>query len=150
MSNDPRPPRRSTPRVSLSLDRSGGANPDDAAGADINLIVAHFKKHGVMPAVATQNPLYGDFTFGDDLHEMRTAMFEAEVRFNNLPSQVRTAADNDWGTFVDMFDDPIQQQTLIDAGLIVSDNPENPQEKTFSTPPSPAPTTTTAETSDES
>ncbi len=131
------PSQRATPRVGLSLDRSGGANPDDAAAADINTIVAHYKKHGVMPAVALQNPLYGDFTFGDDLHEMRNAMFEAENRFNQLPSAVRAAANNDWAQFVDLFDTEDGQQTLIDAGLIISENPENPQPPSFSTPPSP-------------
>lgn len=141
--NVPRPPRRrSTRRVSLSLDRSGGANPDDADGADINLIMANYKKTGVMPAVAMQNPLYGDFTFGDDLHEMRTAMFEAEDRFNKLPSAVRSAANNDWGQFLDLFNTEEGQKTLTSAGLIVSANPENPEPPTFSTPP-PSSTTTT-------
>jgi len=126
--------KRSTKRVSLSLDRSGGANPADAPGADINTIVAQYKKHGTLPNVAKLNPLYGDFTFGEDLQTIRIAMDEASDRFDNLPADIRSAADNDWGKFIEMFNDPDQKELLQNAGLIISENPD-----TAKTPPNPPP-----------
>lgn len=130
--NSPVPRQRAGRRVSLSLDTSGGANRADAAGANINVIVAQYKKTGTLPAVSSRNPLYGDFTFGEDIHEVREAVFEAEQRFNQLPADVRTLCDNDWVQFMDRFDDPHQRQALMDAGLSINSS------KTDLTPPKPS------------
>lgn len=115
------PRQRSTPRVGLSLDQSGGANQADGPATDINSIVAQYRKSGTLPNVAKQNPLYGDFTFGNDLHEIRTAMFEAEDRFMDLPASVREASEHDWVQFLALFDTEDGQKTLTDAGLIIKD-----------------------------
>ena len=114
---------RAGPRVSLSLDTSRGASTADAKGADINLIVAQYKKSGTLPRVAMSNPLYGDFTFPEDLHLMREAVERAEDRFMDLPADVRAAADNDWVEFMRMFDDPSRRPVLEAAGLILDSSP---------------------------
>ncbi len=136
------PPRsRLGPRVALSLDRSGGANQADAAGADINLIVAQYKKSGTMPRVGLRNPLYGDFTFPEDIHSMREAVYEAEDRFMQLPAAVRSMCDNDWVEFLTKFDNTEEREKLQDAGLQLTDNPVAPSppqpKKTSDTTPPP-------------
>jgi len=116
--------KRATKRISLKLDTSRGANQSDAPAADINTIVAQYKKHGTIPNVGLKNPLYGDFTFPENLTDIREAIYVAEDRFNELPADVRTAAKNDMGEFLEMFNDPDRQKLLEDAGLIISENPE--------------------------
>lgn len=132
---------RAVPRVSLELDTSRGANQADAKGTDVNAIVAQYAKSGTLPNVQNRNPLFGDFTFPDDIHSMREAVFGAEERFNQLPAAVRTAAGNDWGTFIQMFDNPTEREKLLEAGLGISPPVPNnsPQPATpLSTPPTPA------------
>ncbi len=133
----PRPPRRrATKRVALSLDASKGASQDDAAAADINSIAAQYFRHGTLPNVRLGNPLYGDFQPPDDLQSVIERSYKAEDRFKELPAQVRSAADNDWLKFLDMFKDDSQRELLVDAGLIIETAPEPTPE------PTPAPTPT--------
>lgn len=120
MPDESTPRERSTRRVMLTLDQSKGANQADAKGADINRIVAQHKKSGTLPNVQLKNPLYGDFTFGDDLQEQRNAIYEAEDRFQQLPADVRAAADNDMVRFMQMFNDPAERASLEAAGLTIT------------------------------
>jgi len=115
-----RPPRgRAGPRVAQSLDTTGGANPDDAQ--DINTLVAQYQKHGTLPAVTRLNPLYGDFTASTEIHEIREAVHRAEDRFDALPADVRTLANNDWVSFLEMFGTDEGQKQLEDAGLQITE-----------------------------
>lgn len=123
-SNTTRP--RPYPRKAVSLDRSGGANPADAAGANINTIVAQYRRNGTLPAVQLANPLYGDHTGPQDLMAARLAIQEAEDRFRELPAEVRSRAQNDPGVFLNMLDDPTQRASLVSAGLILLDQDNNP------------------------
>lgn len=123
-------------RVALALKTNGGANQADHS--DLNVLVAQYRKTGTFPAVAKANPLYGDFTFPSEIHEMREAVEGAMERFDQLPSDVRTLAENDWVQFIDMYNDPLQREALESAGLIVTDNP--PPVPNNSPPPEPSPT----------
>lgn len=115
--------KRPYPRVSLRLNRDGGANPADGPAADINSIVAQYKKSGTVPQVTQRNPLYGDFTFPEDIHEIREASEKAEDRFMDLPSQIREAAQHDWVTFLDMFNNEEGMKILEKAGLKITETP---------------------------
>ena len=141
--------QRAVARVSLRLDRSGGANPDDAAGANINTIVAQYKKHGTLPRVSERNPLYGDFTHSTEIHDIREAVHQAEDRFAELPAEIRTMCDNDWVTFLEKFQIPSEREKLAAAGLQINNNPPEPvtppsptATEPTPTPPEPAPTAT--------
>lgn len=132
--------QRATPRVSLRLDSSGGANQADAPAANINTIVAQYMKHGTMPAIQQKNPLYGDFTHPTDIHSIREAVHQAEDRFDQLPADIRTAAGNDWVQFLDMFEDPENLEKLTQAGLIVLPEDNSTPQKTKSEAEAPLPT----------
>lgn len=134
----PEDSRRHTRRTARALDRSGGANQDDLAAADIHKIVAQYERHGTLPVVHQSQPLYGDFTFSEDLHDVREAHLQAEERFMELPSSVRTAAGNDWVRFLEMFEDPASRDLLIEAGLVVDTSPLPAQEAAIPQPPAPS------------
>ena len=98
-------------------------NQSDAAGTDINVIVAQYKKNGTMPNVYVGDPLWGDFTAPDDLQSCYERWQGAVDKFNELPASVRNASNNDPVTFLRMFDDPDQRALLEGAGLIVDQEP---------------------------
>ncbi len=129
--------------AAITLDTKGGANPADADGADINKIMAKFKKTGTLPNVGLKNPLYGDFTFPEDIHSVREAVERAEDRFMDLPADVRSVCDNDWVQFYELFKTEEGQTVLTEAGLKITDKPDpDPSEKTETTPETtPAPET---------
>lgn len=146
----PAPPTRPFPRVSVSLDTSKGANQADRQAADINTIVAQFKANGTLPMVNKNNPLYGDFTFPEDIHEVREAVEGAGARFMELPADVRTLAGNDWVTFLGMFDDPDGRQLLVNAGLIIKDmQPQTTDSQTTQSDKTANPTETSTPASTE-
>lgn len=141
--------KRATPRVSLQLNTDGGANQADGQNTEINGIMAQYKKNGTLPNVAQRNPLYGDFTFGNDLQDITNAIYEAEDRFNDLPATVRAAAQNNMVQFVQMYADETQRERLVDAGLIIeipldpqgqpTPFPQTPDQSSSVTPPSTTP-----------
>lgn len=129
----------------LSLDAAGGANPADAPGLEINSIMAQFQKHGTLPAISLPAPIYGDFTFPEDINSVREAVEQAEDRFMELPASVRTAAGNDWVKFFSMLRTDESLQVLTDAGLELFDSPPPPPEST-NAPAVPPETPTTSGT----
>lgn len=134
-------PRRTTQpkRRQTFLRTEKGANPDDAPGTDINSIVAQYRRNGTLPAVPQNNPLYGDFTGPQDLHDAQIQIQRAQERFAELPSDIRTAADNDEVRFLEMFGDPEQLPLLENAGLVVIKPDPNPTPTPSETPDTPSP-----------
>lgn len=132
------PERRQTP-----VRNSGpGANPDDQASTDINSLVAQYRKTGTFPNVPLQNPLYDEAVYPGDLQAAYEQIQEAEDTFFNLPSDVRSAADNSAVKFLEMFHDENQRDLLTSAGLLVSRPQEEPPTPDLSpAPPQPAPGT---------
>lgn len=130
-------PVRAVPRKALSLPTNGGANQSDKAGADLNVIVAQYKRHGTLPAIALRNGQYGDFTLDEDLHAVHERLAQAADAFAELPASVRTACGNDYVRFLELVRDPAQRQVLVDAGLVVLDTPavEPPAAPAAATPP---------------
>lgn len=108
-----------TRRVPAVVSGKGGANKDDLAGADINKIVAQYRKNGTLPRVNPSKPLYGDFTGPSDLQAQLEAVQDAHDRFMELPADVRSAADNSPVRFLEMFDNEAERDLLTSAGLIV-------------------------------
>lgn len=146
------PPRqRSTRRTAVSLDRSGGAVQTDRAGADINTIVAQYRKNGTLPAVRMLNPLYGDFTFPEDPHSVFEAVAQAQDRFDHLPAAVRAAAGNDPATFLAMMDDEQARDELVKAGLQIVDEaaPASPPQPSETAPAAQPETPSSAPPGDE-
>lgn len=136
----PKKPGHERRSSALTLDTNGGANSADADGVNINKIMAKFKKHGTLPRVNTQNPLYGDFTFPEDIHSVREAVHQAEDRFMDLPADVRSVCENDWVNFYELFSTPEGRETLTEAGLQIGTTPIEPQPTPTPPEPDPEPT----------
>ena len=122
-------------RVSHPTGTDKLTNQSDAAGTDINVLVAQYKKNGTMPNVYVGDPLWGDFTAPEDLQSCYERWQGAVDKFMELPASVRNASDNDPVTFLRMFEDDSQRALLEEAGLVVDDSP-NPGNQ----PPPPNPT----------
>lgn len=119
-------PRHVTPpkRRASFLNTDGGTNPDDAKGTNLNTLVAQYRKNGTMPNVYVQQPLApSDLVEPRSLHEAIEQSQAAFDRFNELPADVRTAAENDPVRFLEMFNDPTQRDLLESAGLITINTP---------------------------
>ena len=128
----PPEPRRARRRSQhKQRDYTSKTSTDDLAGADINKIVAQYRKNGTLPRVNNQNPLFGDFTGPSDLQEQMETVQAATDRYMELPADVRNVSNNDPVRFLEMFDSPEQRVLLESAGLSIR-TPEEPQE----TPPS--------------
>lgn len=139
---------RIRPRAGLELDQTRITNQSDTAGTDINKIVAQYRATGTMPNVALRNPLYGDFSGPQTIHEQREAVFEAEERFMQLPAETRSYCNNDWVEFLNKMEDPSEHKGLEEHGLHIfetlptstTEPPENPSPPP--TTPEPTPGTT--------
>jgi len=85
---------------------------------DINLIMARYKKTGILPQSALSAAAqYGDFSQLPDYMEMRHKIIAAEELFAALPSDVRKQFDNDPGLFIDAADTPEGRALMIKLGL---------------------------------
>lgn len=89
----------------------------EAAETDINNIVRRHRVTGA-PFPVNQNATYGDFSSGADFHAMVTRVREAELTFALLPAEVREAAKNDPGEFLNMVFDPTRRAELVELGLV--------------------------------
>ena len=106
-------------RVGHPVSGDALTNQSDAAGTDINVLVAQYKKNGTLPNVYVGDPLWGDFTSPDDLQSCYERWTAAVDKFNELPAKVREASENDPVQFLRMFDDPNGREHLINHGLVV-------------------------------
>jgi len=84
---------------------------------DINHIMAHFKKTGVVDFVNKNAPRYQDVTGLDYLEAMQTVT-HAQSLFNELPSQLRAQFENDPALFLDFVSDPENTPEMARLGLL--------------------------------
>lgn len=116
------PDEREFPRVTHPHSAVLKTSQEDRLSSNINTIVAQYQRSGTMPNVGLRNPLYGDFSLiGDDLQDLTEMLQRADDRFGELPSAVRQACKFDYRNFIRMFDDPVEREVLIAAGLGVVD-----------------------------
>lgn len=105
---------------------------------DINLIMARFRKTGVLPQSAhAAAARYGDFSQVPDFMQMQDKLIAANELFAALPAAVRKQFDNDPGQFVAAADTKEGRALMVKLGLVPTGDTE------ASTPPSsPSPSST--------
>lgn len=96
---------------------------------DINKIMERWNKGQNITHLNPQTPLYGDFTTSTDLQQSLDRVAEAQSRFNELPSAVRQWAQNDPVTFLELVNDPQNEEKLQELGLLPA-GPEKPSSTT--------------------
>lgn len=117
---------RSRERFALEMDQGNKVDRDQVGDTNINSILARYEATGQPPRVRSEQPLYGDFTSGEDLFTTLNRVNEIRDNFAALPSDVRAAADNDPVTFLDMCQEPEGRQILAGLGIEFEDELEEP------------------------
>jgi len=84
---------------------------------DINILMASYKRSGVLPHLAGGLPSYGDFTSATDYHTAHNAVIEAKLAFDELPSEIRTQMDNDPHKLLQFLEDPNNREEAENLGL---------------------------------
>ena len=79
--------------------------------ADINKILARFKKTGVVTHLSKYQAHYGDLT-GDSLQEAIQRVELAHEIFNDLPSEIRSEFNQDPAAYLDFVNDPANADRL--------------------------------------
>lgn len=97
---------------------------------DINNVMSHYEKTGILTHVREGQPHYGDFEGADDYHSAMNRILEAQDAFMAIPSQIRAQFANDPGKFLEFAQDPDNHDQMVEMGLInptSSTPPETPQ-----------------------
>lgn len=90
----------------------------EAKACDINVIISQWSQSGVLSHTSKQDPTYGDFTNGDDLHTMLSRVAEAQSQFMELPAQLRSRFHNDPGRLLDFLADDANREEAVKLGLV--------------------------------
>jgi len=89
-----------------------------APECDINLIMARYKKTGILPESAMAAAArYGDFSQLPDFMEMRHKIIAAEELFAALPAEVRKQFNNDPAEFIDSAETKEGRALMVKLGL---------------------------------
>lgn len=100
-----------TPVGSVSRTEQHQAN-----GANINTIMAKYRKTGIIPQFA--GAAYGDFTGVTDYHMAIELVRQSQRDFEALPANVRRYFDDDPGKLLDFVADDANRAKAIELGLI--------------------------------
>ena len=103
-----------------------------AQGANINTIMAKYKKTGIMPQHA--GAAYGDFTAVTDYHTAVESVRKAQLQFNELPAYIRRYFSDDPGKLLDFVCDDENYEKAVELGLL----PRRALDKDVETPEAPA------------
>lgn len=85
---------------------------------DINNILEHFNKTGVLTHYNERQPVYGDFTDPISFQESLNLVIQAHEMFDALPSKIRERFHNDPQEFLDFASDEKNKDEMISLGLI--------------------------------
>lgn len=89
--------------------------------ADINNIVDRYTRTGSFyDRPGTREPLFGDFSSGNDYNECLIALQEAREDFEALPSDIRKRFEHNPALLIAFMDDENNREEAISLGLIPS------------------------------
>lgn len=108
-------------------------NQSDAQEADINILVRKFGITGQLPQITGLQPLYGDFTSGDDYRTMLDKVKAANEAFQQIPANIRKEFDNDPAKFVDFASDEKNIEKLREWKLATPKEAQNGKRETTGT-----------------
>lgn len=87
-----------------------------AQGANINTIMAKYKKTGLIPQFV--GAAYGDFTGVTDYHTAIELVRQSQLEFERLPANIRRYFNDDPGQLLDFVADDANRAKAIELGLI--------------------------------
>lgn len=92
--------------------------------SDVNVIMARWRKTGILPSGTAKQPMYGDFSNAVDYQSARQAVNDAEDSFMKLPAKIRARFDHDPFKLLEFMNDQANEAEAIELGVIP--NPEEP------------------------
>ncbi len=104
-------------RVIQRLSRKQMTEPQHAGTTNINEIMAKYHKSGLLPQ-QMEGYCYGDFSSGENYHEIQNKLLAAQESFLSLPSDLRRRFENDPAQFLDFYQDPENAAELVEMGLL--------------------------------
>lgn len=87
-----------------------------AQGANINTIMAKYKKTGVIPQFV--GAAYGDFSGVTDYQTALELVRQSQRQFDALPANIRRYFNDDPGQLLDFVADDANREKAIELGLI--------------------------------
>ena len=131
----------------MIFEEQGRTHQEMAEACDINKIMARYEKGQLISHVNTYEGRYGDFTeTPGDFHSAMNQTIAATEMFMTLPAAIRKKFNNDPGTFLDYTQDPENEASLREMGLLPPGEQETP--KASSAESEPAPETSSAASSE--
>lgn len=92
----------------------------EAPAADINNIVARFRKTGTLTHIASAMPQYGDYSNVDGYKEAVDQVMAAEAKFMELPPDIRAHVGNNVQNFIEFYEDEENLDYLVEKNLVES------------------------------
>lgn len=94
--------------------------------ADINGIIARYRKSGSFDYVSKRAPIFADVTGIGDFASVVRKVHAAEEAFNELPSKLRARFHNDASQLIAFVQDAGNRKEAIELGLIEAPVVEEP------------------------
>lgn len=113
-------------RVTIEFPEKGRTKQSFAKEANINDIMAKFRKTGLVEHVRETPGEFADLVGQTDFHTAMNIVAEGNSAFAEMPADIRAKFANDPGQFLDFVTNPANAQELVDMGLAKEVNPPNP------------------------
>lgn len=130
-------------RKSLDLSHPKITDQSSKKMCDINCIIASYQKTGMLPHFKEKHPQFLDETKFPTFMEAHDTVQQASDLFNQLPSIVRKAMNNNPANLEEFINDPKNHSFLSDHGIIEK------QEKSLKNDSDPSRNATTKSVKDE-
>lgn len=89
----------------------------DAQSCDINYILEQYVRTGSLP-VSSSQPVFGDFTDGNDYQEKLNLVIDAQEAFMALDARVRARFENDPAQLIHFLSDSSNRPEAVRLGLV--------------------------------
>lgn len=110
--------KRRTLRVQTLIIGPSMTKTDMAEQCDINVIMSHYKKTGLIAHFAPGGARYEDLPDQSDYHEAMNLVTQAQRSFESLPAELRDKFSNDPARLLRFLEDPKNRQEAEQLGLI--------------------------------
>lgn len=124
------------PRVAVGFvcDEESRTIQDPRDECDINLLMAKYRKTGMITHLAKYPPRYEDVSDAVTYQEALNIVGAAEYEFMKLSAEIRARFGNDPGKFLEFVGDPDNVDEMIKLGLAVKREPVDPIEVKVTNP----------------
>lgn len=110
--------KRERERMPIFFPGKGRVKQQFREESDVNVIMARWRKTGILPSGNAKEPMYGDFSNAGDYLEMTGKVTAAKDSFQALPAKIRSRFHHNPGELIDFMADPANEEEAIEMGVI--------------------------------